>query len=49
MHPIYQEKDLEIFEIVKVLGIGSYAIVKLAVHKASGLEVAIKSYNKKKL
>jgi 5'-AMP-activated protein kinase catalytic alpha subunit len=47
-HAIYSETCLSNFAVGKVLGLGSYAIVKLATH-VSGLMVAIKSYNKKKL
>ena len=31
------------------MGFGSYAIVKLAIHKSTGAKVAIKSYDKRGL
>lgn len=44
-----KEMNIDNYEMQKVLGFGSYAIVKLAVHKTSGIKVAIKTYEKKNL
>jgi MAP/microtubule affinity-regulating kinase len=41
--------NLDNFTLGKVLGLGSYAVVRLAVHKPSGQNMAIKTYEKSKL
>lgn len=43
------QEVLGIYLFYFFLGFGSYAIVRLAKHKISGLKVAIKSYEKKSL
>lgn len=44
-----KELDFNNYEIGKVLGFGSYAVVRLGTHKQSGALVAIKTYEKKNL
>lgn len=41
--------DLDNFNLGKVLGLGSYAVVRLSVHKPTGQQMAIKTYEKSKL
>jgi serine/threonine protein kinase len=43
------QANLNNYKLDKVLGQGSYAIVKLAVEKTSGKKVAIKTYEKYRL
>lgn len=40
---------LDQYTIGKILGLGSYAVVKLAVNKSNNMKVAIKIYDKSKL
>lgn len=44
-----QDNRIENYEFGKILGLGSYGVVKLAKHTKSGIYVAIKSYEKVKL
>ncbi|OMJ70533.1 hypothetical protein SteCoe_31463 [Stentor coeruleus] len=49
--PVVQSRDefsfgLEDYEIIRVLGKGSYAVVRLAKHKTQNIKVAIKTYDK---
>ena len=49
IYKILKQGKFQVIFILNFIGLGSYAIVKYAVHKSTGLEVAIKSYNKSKL
>lgn len=40
------EKELEDYEVVKTIGLGSYAVVKLVEHKETKEQFAIKFYNR---
>lgn len=40
------EKELEDYEVIKTIGVGSYAVVKLVKHKETGQEFAIKFYSR---
>jgi serine/threonine protein kinase len=44
-----QRANLDDYEIEKLIGKGSYALVKLAKNKISGLYFAIKTYERSKL
>ena len=41
--------QIENYEMGKVLGFGSYAVVRLSTHKVCKIKVAIKIYKKKDL
>ena len=45
----HREADLNDYNIIKNLGQGSYAVVKLGTHKKSNMKVAIKIYEKIRL
>lgn len=42
-------ENLDNYTMGKVLGLGSYAVVRLATHNPSGQTMAIKTYEKSKL
>ena len=48
-HNSESQTHLDDYTMSKILGQGSYAVVKLATHKKTGIKVAIKAYDKVRL
>jgi serine/threonine protein kinase len=44
-----KELNIDNYTFGRVLGLGSYAIVRQGIHKTNGAKVAIKTYEKKNL